>query len=148
MVHEPKKPLPLIEYLNTQISEDDLVLDIGCGTKVISSNLTCAGVTTLDAWQPFQPDIWCNMMSIPRLRKVETSKGMENLIDDYITQGYEILDRGERSAMARKKTWGGILPHIIVFIFLGCWTFLVANIIYALYAHYTAETVLNKLDDE
>jgi len=29
---------------------------------------------------------------------------MENLIDDYVTQGYEIVERGERSTMLRRKT--------------------------------------------
>ena len=67
MVHEPKKPLPLIEYLNNQLSEEDLVLDVGCGTKMISNSLKCAKVVTLDAWKPFEPDIWCDLMTIPKL---------------------------------------------------------------------------------
>jgi len=100
MDQEPKKPLPLIEYLNNQISEDDLVLDIGCGTKVISNNLNCAGVTTLDTWQPFEPDIWCNLMTIPRLPCERDSFEVILMIDviEHLTKdrGFMMLKEAKR----------------------------------------------------
>lgn len=43
-------------------------------------------------------------MSAPRLRRVDTRKQMENLIDDYVTQGYEIVNQSENNAMVRFKT--------------------------------------------
>ena len=83
-------------------------------------------------------------MAAPRLRKVSSQKEMENQIDDYITQGYEIIERGERSTMLRKKTWGSATGHIMLF-FLTVWfTIGFGNLIYALIAHFSAETVFIK----
>lgn len=52
-------------------------------------------------------------MAAPRLRKVMTKKEMDNLIDDYVTQGYEILEQGERSALVRKVSWGTVGGHVL-----------------------------------
>lgn len=40
----------------------------------------------------------------PRLRKVSTRKEFDGILDDYITQGYEVISQGESSALLRKKT--------------------------------------------
>lgn len=42
-------------------------------------------------------------MAAPRLRRVSSRKEMENLIDDYVTQGYTIFEQSDRSAMVKKK---------------------------------------------
>ena len=56
-------------------------------------------------------------MGAPRLRRVSSRKEMENLIDDYVTQGYAILEQTDRNAMVRKKYYGSMLLHIIIFFF-------------------------------
>jgi len=100
MVQQPKKPLPLIEYLNSVVKESDLILDIGCGTKVISSNLECSGVTTLDAWKPFVPDIWCDLMTIPKIPCENNSFEIVLMIDmiEHLSKdrGFALLQEAKR----------------------------------------------------
>lgn len=52
-------------------------------------------------------------MAAPRLRRVSSRKEMENLIDDYVTQGYAILEQSEKNAMVQKKSWGTSGGHIL-----------------------------------
>ena len=52
-------------------------------------------------------------MGAPRLRRVASKKEMENLVDDYITQGYEVIEQGQASAMLRRKTWGSGGGHVL-----------------------------------
>ncbi|WP_068866062.1 hypothetical protein [Prosthecochloris sp. CIB 2401] len=73
---------------------------------------------------------------------------MENLIDDYITQGYEVLEQGERSTMVRKKTWGSAGGHVLWALLTVWFTLGIGNVVYALIAHYNAEKVMLKLDEE
>ncbi|EIC23401.1 hypothetical protein [Thiorhodovibrio frisius] len=75
-------------------------------------------------------------------------KEMENLIDDYVTQGYEILEQSERNAMVRKKTWGSGGGHVLWAVLTVWWTIGIGNVIYALIAHYGAEKVMLKVDAE
>ena len=67
---------------------------------------------------------------------------MENIIDDYITQGYEIIARGENNAMLRRKTWGSAFGHLL----LAMFTLGIGNLIYAFVAHNSAEKVMLKID--
>jgi hypothetical protein len=71
---------------------------------------------------------------------------MENLLDDYVTQGYEIISQGELSSLARKKTWGSAAGHVLWCLLTGWFTFGFGNLVYALVAHYTAEQVMVKVD--
>ena len=87
-------------------------------------------------------------MRAPRLRKVQSKKEMENLIDDYITQGYEVLEQGERSSMLRKKTWGSAGGHVLWALLTVWFTLGLGNLVYALVAHTQAEKVMLKLDEE
>ena len=87
-------------------------------------------------------------MAAPRLRKTSSQKEMENLIDDYITQGYEVIERGERSTMLRKKTWGSSSGHVLWICLTGWWTFGLGNLVYALIAHNSAESVFLKWEQE
>ena len=82
-------------------------------------------------------------MGAPRLRRVGTKKEFENLLDDYHTQGYEIINEGENSVLLRKKSWGNAGVHVIV----GLLTVGIGNVVYALVAHYTAEQVMLKIDE-
>lgn len=86
-------------------------------------------------------------MSAPRIRRIGTAKEMENMIDDYITQGYEVLTQGQTTAMVRKKTWGSGGGHALWGLLTIWFTFGLGNVGYALFAHYNAEQVLLKLEE-
>ena len=102
MEQEINKPLPLIKYLNDNIAKNDLILDIGCGTKVISNNINCTKTITLDVWKPFNPDIWCNLMTIPRLPCDNDSFDTVLIIDviEHLTKdrGFVLLKEAKRVA--------------------------------------------------
>lgn len=77
------------------------------------------------------------MANVDRIRKVENDREFENVIDDFITQGYEVLDRGENSCRLREnKGWGSIAVHILLIFLTGWWTFGIGNLIYALITRY------------
>lgn len=82
-----------------------------------------------------------------RIRRVDDRKEMERLIDEFITQGYKVKSQGELSAMVKKKDFGSGGMHLIVFIFLGWWTLLIANAVYAAYKYFTADEVQIKIED-
>ncbi len=85
-------------------------------------------------------------MAAPRLRKVGTRKELDSLIDDYCTQGYEIINQGESSVLLRKKSWGDVGMHVLVGLLTVWCTLGLGNLAYALIAHYAAEQVLLKLE--
>lgn len=87
-------------------------------------------------------------MAAPRLRRVGSKKELENLLDDYMTQGYEIVEQGQSTAMVRRKTWGTAGGHTLWAALTVWWTLGVGNLVYALVAHYTAEQVMLKIDSE
>jgi hypothetical protein len=82
-------------------------------------------------------------MGAPRIRRVGSAKEMENLKDDYITQGYEIVTEGELSALLRKKDYGNVLIHVVLFLF----TIGLGNVAYYFYARQAAEQVLLRLEE-
>lgn len=86
-------------------------------------------------------------MAAPRLRKVTSKKEMDNLIDDYVTQRYEILEQGERSALVRKVSWGTSGGHILWALLTVWFTFGLGNLVYALIVRYSGEKVLIKIDE-
>ena len=71
---------------------------------------------------------------------------MENLIDDYITESYEIVGQGQASALLRKKTWGSGGGHLLWFLLTFWFTFGIGNAIYAAIAHFAAKQVMLKID--
>ncbi|MBZ4193910.1 MAG: hypothetical protein LAE24_06330 [Candidatus Contendobacter sp.] len=72
---------------------------------------------------------------------------MDSLIDDYATQGYEILEQGERSTLVRKVSWGTAGGHILWALLTVWWTFGIGNLIYALIIRYSGEKVFIKVDE-
>lgn len=85
-------------------------------------------------------------MAAPRIRRVSSKKEMDNLIDDYITQGYAVVSQGEASALLKKKTWGTGGGHMMCLLLTVWFTFGIGNAIYAVFANQTAEEVMLKLD--
>lgn len=82
-----------------------------------------------------------------RIRRVEDEKEMDQVIDDFITQGYKVKSRGEQSAMMKEKDFGSGGMHLLILIFLGWWTLGIANAIFAAYKYFTADEVQVKIED-
>lgn len=87
-------------------------------------------------------------MSVGRLRKVHSSKELDSVVDDYITQGYKVQSAGQKSTLLRKKQWGSIGGHLLVAFLTIWWTLGVGNLIYALIASSGSEKVMVKLEIE
>jgi hypothetical protein len=85
-------------------------------------------------------------MAAPRLRRVGSKKELENMLDDYMTQGYEIIEQGQTTAMVRRKTWGSAGGHVLWALLTFWFTLGLGNLVYALVAHYNAEKVMLKID--
>lgn len=79
---------------------------------------------------------------------MENTKKMEQLAEDFITRGYKVKNRGERSMMMKKKTWGSATGHIVVGVLTIWWTLGLGNVVYAIYKRLTAEEVQIKIDDD
>ena len=81
-----------------------------------------------------------------RIRRVDDRREMEQVIDDFITQGYKVKSQGERSTMMKDKDFGSGGMHLLVLIFLGWWTLGIANALYAAYKYFTADEVQIKVE--
>jgi len=57
-------PQMLCGIVNSRITSDDTILDIGCGDKVLSSQFY-GKVTTLDVWPKFNPDVVHDLNTLP-----------------------------------------------------------------------------------
>ena len=80
-----------------------------------------------------------------RIRRVSSQKEYEQVVDDFITQGYKVVSRGESTSnLIKKKTATGA-GHVLVFLVFGWWTFLIANILYHVIRP-TEDDVLVRLD--
>lgn len=86
--------------------------------------------------------------SMARIRRVDSQKEMEKVIDDFITQGYKIKNQGERSALMKKKNWGSGGMHIVVAVLTIWWTLGLGNVAYAIYKYMTAEEVQIKIEED
>lgn len=84
-------------------------------------------------------------MAACRIRKVKSKEELEEMVDDFITQGYKVVSEGESTTRLKKKEWGTASMHIIIFIIFGCLSLGIANLVYALIAHSNAEEVLVKV---
>lgn len=87
-------------------------------------------------------------MAVDRIRKADSEREMDKVVDDFVTQGYEVQERGERSTLLRQKSWGSGGWHVIVFIATVWWTLGIGNLVYALIARYaTADQVMVRVDE-
>lgn len=100
-----------------------------------------------------------------RIRRVESEREQEKLLDEFVTKGYEIKDQGQFNARVKDKDWGSVPIHgfVFLFTFLGAavlfdaanvsasavWVVAVlANVIYAVYSRFTAEEVIIKVESD
>ena len=57
-------------------------------------------------------------MVTTRIRKPRTEREYEEIIDELITQGYKVESRGDRTTQLMHAKYGGIVSHILIFIFI------------------------------
>lgn len=103
--------------------------------------------------------------SMPRIRRVQSQREQDKLVDEFMTRGYTVKEQGQYTTKLKEKNRGEAIMHVFVFVGAlvlgavifsvanlpsgGVWIFIfVANLTYAGYSQYTAETVLIKLDSE
>jgi len=84
---------------------------------------------------------------VPRSRGAATKKEFDGIVDEYVTCGYEILDRSGSTTLLRKRTWGSPDVHLIL-AFATFWTLGIGNLAYALLSHINAEQVVVNLVPE
>lgn len=82
-----------------------------------------------------------------RIRRVDDQKEMEQVIDDFITQGYKVKSRGEHSTMMKDKDFGSGGMHLLILIVFGWWTLGIANAVYAAYKYFSADEVQIKIQE-
>lgn len=70
-----------------------------------------------------------------RVREVTDRENYENLIDDYVQNGYEISKSEDDFCRLKKTSFGGWGWNIIIFIITCWWTFLLGNLVYMLVCH-------------
>lgn len=85
-------------------------------------------------------------MRMARIRRVDDTKEMEQVTEDFLTRGYSIKQEGQKSTMLKKDTWGSGSGHLVVAVLTIWWTIGVGNVVYAIYKHMTAEEVQIKVE--
>lgn len=85
-------------------------------------------------------------MAVSRMRRTQSQREHDNLVDDYVTQGFGVIEQGAASTMLRKRSWGSVGGHVLWGLLTLWWTFGIGNVIYALIAHYTAEKVMVRIE--
>lgn len=84
---------------------------------------------------------------MPRIRRVEDTKELEQVTEDFLTRGYNVEEEGQNSKMVKKHTWGSGTGHLVVAALTIWWTLGVGNVAYAIYKNLTAEKVQIKVED-
>lgn len=98
-----------------------------------------------------------------RMRRVDSERELEDQLDEFITKGYSVKQRGQYSARVKDSDWGEPPIHGFLFLFSllaaavifdaanvssgGAWIVaFLANVGYAAYSRVTAEEILIKVD--
>lgn len=105
------------------------------------------------------------MPSMARIRRVESKREQEKVIDDFLTRGYKIQSQGEFSAKVKDRDFGSAPVHVFIFLFTliasavlfdaaglpaaGVWVVtILANAAYATYSWFTAEEIVIKVTQD
>lgn len=100
-----------------------------------------------------------------RIRRVESEREQEKVVDEFVTKGYKINQQSQYSAKVKEKDWGSAPVHGFVFFFTfivaavlfdaagassgGVWLVaILANVTYAAYSWFTSEEIIIKVDEE
>lgn len=81
-----------------------------------------------------------------RIRRADTAREFERVVDDMVTQGWRVTEQGQSSCLLRQNTWGTGVGHFLWFLLAGWWTLGLANLAYALVAHWTAPQTLVRFE--
>lgn len=81
-----------------------------------------------------------------RIRNVETKKEFEKVVDEYITLGYKVIDRGEETAKMSDVQNGSIIVHAVLAVMFW-WIFCIPNFVYIWHSRRNADEVLIKIDN-
>ena len=84
-------------------------------------------------------------MSVQRIRRVNSKKEMDMLVDDFLTMGYVIDSQGKDNIRVVKKAKKE--QHLLVAVLTAWWTFGIGNLIYALMPVKNSDEVLIKLEN-
>ncbi|MCR4639699.1 hypothetical protein [Ruminococcus sp.] len=79
-----------------------------------------------------------------RIRRCSTKKELEQLVDDYVTQGYKIQSQGENNALVVKEKKK---DHAKVALLTVWWTCGIGNLIYALMPAKIEDEVMIKIEN-
>lgn len=102
---------------------------------------------------------------MPRIRRVESERDQEKLVDEFLTKGYKLKEQGQYSAKVKEKDWGRAPVHGFVFLFTflvaavlfqsaglssgGVWIVtILANVTYAVYSWFTSEEIVIKVNED
>lgn len=80
-----------------------------------------------------------------RIRRCNSEREFEQIIDDFVTTGYEVKSRGAENALLVKK--GKHEKHLLVFLLTFWFTLGIGNLIYALMPVKNEDEVMVKLDE-
>jgi hypothetical protein len=64
-----------------------------------------------------------------------SKKEYDNKINEKLAEGFDISSKTESQCILEKKEYGNPVWHIVIFVFLGWWTLLIANIIYLAFCY-------------
>ena len=85
-----------------------------------------------------------------RIRHVKSVRELESVVDEYHALGYSIAaNTGNSATVVKGGGNGSLLVHIIVFVFLGWWLFLLPNLGYLIYSRISGkDEVLVRVEAE
>lgn len=83
-------------------------------------------------------------MGKTEIKEVKTADELKRMIDMYATNGYEIQQQTNDSAIVTKRVYGKLIYHIILIPL----SFLVGNVIYAAYCYLNSPKIIIRVTGE
>lgn len=83
-----------------------------------------------------------------RVKRVADRTELDRSVDEFVTRGYRITDRGRASARLKKNDRGAAGVHLLIAVLTVWWTLGLANTLYAIYRWVTAEEIVIRIEDE
>jgi len=77
-----------------------------------------------------------------RTRRPDGPNQYRQVLDEYEQQGYDITDLGDATTTLRYRDHGGVVAHLLLFLFVGWWTLGLANLAYALWRRHATKDVV------
>ncbi len=74
---------------------------------------------------------------MPRERTVQTQTEMQDMVDEYVQEGYNVKGSTSEESMVKESGYGSLLFHLIIFLV----TFGFGNIPYIIFVRQTADTI-------